>query len=500
MSDALQGWQPDPYGRHELRYFSAGSPTYLVRDGGMEGSDPVTDFGPPPPMVAVAVSAEPINGHAAGPGPTDAIKPIETVAPADPVAAPATSPAEPIEAGRSEPTSAPTGSDPGGGPGSPGWPGAFPGYPLPGTYGSPSPYAPPGYSPYGYGPPPPGYVPHGYPAPPPGYLPPSYPPEAFGHPPASYAPVGYAPLGPNTSALPAVVESAAVAAAVLDKPQPRVDGAAAFIGAAGAAPMAPADLAVPAADAASAESNATPAPSSLETASAHEASAPIDAVPSPQETSTPVGPDLLEYAIPMYAVLVYALPPGSGGGVPQFGAPMFLPMGQPDAAGGMYPPPPMSVAPNGGAPAPGAIGFAPAGAATPIGDALASALSTPTVAAPAIAETTARPTAAAPPALTPRTTTARSAFLGSSPVHEQPQTAPASNPLQQPPPAQPPAAASSPPAPAPPTATAASFAPLDRVNAGRGGAVDAARQRLRFGLIGIAAIAVIVAVAILILG
>jgi hypothetical protein len=40
MTDPL-GWQPDPFGRHELRYFSAGQPTYLVRDGGVESSDPV---------------------------------------------------------------------------------------------------------------------------------------------------------------------------------------------------------------------------------------------------------------------------------------------------------------------------------------------------------------------------------------------------------------------------------------------------------------------------
>ena len=44
MSDAPQGWHPDPFGRHEWRYFSAGSATYLVRDGYIEGSDPVEDI------------------------------------------------------------------------------------------------------------------------------------------------------------------------------------------------------------------------------------------------------------------------------------------------------------------------------------------------------------------------------------------------------------------------------------------------------------------------
>lgn len=41
MAEEQQGWHPDPFGRHEARYFSAGSPTYLVRDGYVEGSDPV---------------------------------------------------------------------------------------------------------------------------------------------------------------------------------------------------------------------------------------------------------------------------------------------------------------------------------------------------------------------------------------------------------------------------------------------------------------------------
>jgi hypothetical protein len=32
----LQGWHPDPFGLHEMRYFSAGRPTKLVRDGRVE--------------------------------------------------------------------------------------------------------------------------------------------------------------------------------------------------------------------------------------------------------------------------------------------------------------------------------------------------------------------------------------------------------------------------------------------------------------------------------
>jgi len=38
-----EGWYHDPYGRHEARWISAGTPTALVRDGGVEAQDP-----PPP--------------------------------------------------------------------------------------------------------------------------------------------------------------------------------------------------------------------------------------------------------------------------------------------------------------------------------------------------------------------------------------------------------------------------------------------------------------------
>lgn len=46
MSDEPQGWHRDPFGRHEWRYFSAGRPTYLVRDSYTESSDPVEDILP----------------------------------------------------------------------------------------------------------------------------------------------------------------------------------------------------------------------------------------------------------------------------------------------------------------------------------------------------------------------------------------------------------------------------------------------------------------------
>jgi hypothetical protein len=35
-----EGWYVDPYGVHEDRWISGGSPTGLVRDGGVEAQDP----------------------------------------------------------------------------------------------------------------------------------------------------------------------------------------------------------------------------------------------------------------------------------------------------------------------------------------------------------------------------------------------------------------------------------------------------------------------------
>lgn len=52
---SLEGWYTDPYGRHEARWLSQGTPTSLVRDGGTEGSDPVTDE----PFTVAPVRIEP---------------------------------------------------------------------------------------------------------------------------------------------------------------------------------------------------------------------------------------------------------------------------------------------------------------------------------------------------------------------------------------------------------------------------------------------------------
>lgn len=38
-----QGWYVDPYGLHDRRWFSDGTPTKLVRDGDLESNDPPPD-------------------------------------------------------------------------------------------------------------------------------------------------------------------------------------------------------------------------------------------------------------------------------------------------------------------------------------------------------------------------------------------------------------------------------------------------------------------------
>lgn len=68
-----QGWFVDPFGRHEARWFSQGSPTALVRDGRREAQDappgePVT--GPLVPAKPAPRSAPPVpDGPVGGPHP-----------------------------------------------------------------------------------------------------------------------------------------------------------------------------------------------------------------------------------------------------------------------------------------------------------------------------------------------------------------------------------------------------------------------------------------------
>ena len=56
-----QGWYRDPYLVHEDRYFSAGQPTKLVRDGGNEAYDH-PPAGPPKSVLVEVSHTEPGNG------------------------------------------------------------------------------------------------------------------------------------------------------------------------------------------------------------------------------------------------------------------------------------------------------------------------------------------------------------------------------------------------------------------------------------------------------
>ena len=48
-----QGWYVDPYGLHDERWYSDGTPTSLVRDGGIECRDTPPPGPPPTPPVPV---------------------------------------------------------------------------------------------------------------------------------------------------------------------------------------------------------------------------------------------------------------------------------------------------------------------------------------------------------------------------------------------------------------------------------------------------------------
>jgi hypothetical protein len=52
-SAAAEGWYRDPYGIHQDRWFSAGTPTSLVRDRGAEGHDDTPGYPPPGPPVEI---------------------------------------------------------------------------------------------------------------------------------------------------------------------------------------------------------------------------------------------------------------------------------------------------------------------------------------------------------------------------------------------------------------------------------------------------------------
>jgi hypothetical protein len=56
-----EGWYRDPYLAHEDRWFSAGQPTKLVRDGEVEDYDPPPD-GPPKLALVEARQSQPSDG------------------------------------------------------------------------------------------------------------------------------------------------------------------------------------------------------------------------------------------------------------------------------------------------------------------------------------------------------------------------------------------------------------------------------------------------------
>jgi hypothetical protein len=85
MNPQLQGWHPDPFGRHEARYFSAGRATPLVRDGVQEGSDPVD--GLPLPVTAPMQPPTPVPAPPAPVG-QPPFQPTWPAPPATPTPAP----------------------------------------------------------------------------------------------------------------------------------------------------------------------------------------------------------------------------------------------------------------------------------------------------------------------------------------------------------------------------------------------------------------------------
>ena len=54
-----EGWYTDAYGRHEARWMSAGSPTKLVRDGGVESYDDPPDEEPSQPATMIVEDPPP---------------------------------------------------------------------------------------------------------------------------------------------------------------------------------------------------------------------------------------------------------------------------------------------------------------------------------------------------------------------------------------------------------------------------------------------------------
>src|SRR5579862_960873 len=76
MEATYEGWAPDPFGAHEVRYFVDGRPTKLVRDGSVEAFDdlpprstwpptllahPVSESAPPAPTMPESSQPGPVT-------------------------------------------------------------------------------------------------------------------------------------------------------------------------------------------------------------------------------------------------------------------------------------------------------------------------------------------------------------------------------------------------------------------------------------------------------
>ncbi|HTU37563.1 MAG TPA: hypothetical protein VMF35_06065 [Acidimicrobiales bacterium] len=75
--EGLEGWCTDPFGRHEARWLSDGTPTKLVRDGDVESYDDPPDEEPTQvpqlvePDVGAIGGADLIRAGESNGGPTD---------------------------------------------------------------------------------------------------------------------------------------------------------------------------------------------------------------------------------------------------------------------------------------------------------------------------------------------------------------------------------------------------------------------------------------------
>jgi hypothetical protein len=62
MSEQVEeGWYADPFGRHEARWLSDGTPTKLVRDDGVTSYDEPPDE--PPTQAPTRIEADPASSH-----------------------------------------------------------------------------------------------------------------------------------------------------------------------------------------------------------------------------------------------------------------------------------------------------------------------------------------------------------------------------------------------------------------------------------------------------